>query len=71
MRFKYEPQAKTLPEAVRTKVRRRAVRHFQGKEVKHRVFEKDSTSITFIFNRWKNTYEDLPKNAHVTITLLG
>jgi|SRR5580692_12003271 hypothetical protein len=33
------------------KSRRRAVRHFSGKEVKHRVTHKSADTIEFVFNR--------------------
>jgi len=33
------------------KSRRRAIRYFQGKEVKHRIAHKSKYSIEFVFNR--------------------
>src|SRR5512135_509837 len=36
---------------IKAKTRRRAIRHFEGKEVKHRVTEKKPDSIEFAFFR--------------------
>lgn len=36
---------------IKTKTKRRARRHFQGKPIRHRVVEKTPTSITFAFQR--------------------
>jgi len=41
-------------ESVRKKAQRRAVRHFRGKEVRHRVVRKDATEIEFAFYRRSN-----------------
>lgn len=42
--------AATLSE-LRAKSKRRALRHFKGKEVRHRVVHKDASSIEFAFMR--------------------
>lgn len=36
---------------LRAKSKRRALRHFKGKEIRHRVVHKDATSIEFAFMR--------------------
>lgn len=61
---------------LRTKAKRRALRHFQGKTVTHRVVKKDETSIEFAFYRRSGKpvnirlrYESVPKKkAAVKVT---
>ena len=71
MRFKYTPLAKDLPIEIKDKVRRRAIRHFEGQDVTHRVVSKDDSVIAFKFNRSSNKYPKIGQNFVVTLTKLG
>jgi hypothetical protein len=44
-------RSKSQLDEIKKKTRRRAIRHFEGKEVKHRVTEKKPDSIEFAFFR--------------------
>jgi hypothetical protein len=46
-----ERLAKSEQDAIRTKTKRRARRHFRGEPVRHRVISKSETTITFAFKR--------------------
>jgi hypothetical protein len=46
-----DSRSKTEIEKIKVKTRRRALRHFDGKEVRHRVTEKKADSIEFAYFR--------------------
>ncbi len=56
-----------LPEDIEKKVFRRARRHFEGKNVVHRVVSRNDDIISFIFNRVTHKYMSLGIGTVVTV----